>query len=107
MRDARGIRATAFLWPPRDRLTVVVLNSGTADASVRLDEGSFPTTLYEGHLTVLRPGKSETWKTMPPKIVNGGLSFALATRSVATIVLYAGPERRWTAPDQIEYQRRD
>jgi hypothetical protein len=65
MRDARGIRATAFLSPPRDRLTVVVLNSGNADASVRLDEGSFP------------------------------------------IVLYAGPERRWTAPDQIEYQRRD
>jgi len=42
--DTRAVRATAFLSPAGDRLTVVTLNTGNADATVRLDAGGFLST---------------------------------------------------------------
>ena len=58
--DTRAVRATAFLSPAGDRLTVVTLNTGNANATVRLDAGGFLSTRAEGCLTIFRPGHSET-----------------------------------------------
>lgn len=80
--DARDVRATAFVSPSGDRLTVVVLNTGAAPADVRLDAGGFAFSHASGYRTVFRPGTSETWQP-----IDATRSIALPSRSMATIVL--------------------
>ena len=80
--DAPTIRATAFVAPRGDRLTIVMLNTGQEAANVRVDVGGFAFARADGFVTVFRPGASQTWKT-----IDARGSIALPSRSVSTIVL--------------------
>jgi glucuronoarabinoxylan endo-1,4-beta-xylanase len=78
------IRASAFLSPGGDRLTLVVVNSGDQTADVRVDAGGAagPSAVYR---TVFRPPRSsERWKEMGALPANGVVQ--IPGRAVATVV---------------------
>jgi O-glycosyl hydrolase len=83
--DVVKVRASAFVSPAGDRLTVVIINAGEQPADARVDLGGFPAASSAVYRTVYRPGKSETWKEL------GGLPATrvvpLPGRSIATVVL--------------------
>jgi glucuronoarabinoxylan endo-1,4-beta-xylanase len=83
--DARAIRASAFVAPSGDRLTIVVLNTGVAAADLQLAAGGFAFTRAVSYLTIFRPGASETWKDLGA--LDLARSIRLPGRSIATIVL--------------------
>ena len=83
--DAPVVRASAFLSPAGDRLTIVVLNTGAAAASLRLGAGGFTFAHAAGYLTIFRPGASETWKDLGALDLDR--TVALPSRSMATFVL--------------------
>ena len=82
------IRATAFLSPRGDRLTVVVINSGDQTADVRIETRAGMTAGGGGsavYRTVYRPpAGSETWNEMGPLPATGMVQ--LPGRSIATVV---------------------
>jgi glucuronoarabinoxylan endo-1,4-beta-xylanase len=84
--DAPSIRPSAFVSPAGDQLTVVVLNTGSAPADVRLDAGGFQAARVSVHRTVFRPGASDTWRDLGA--LAAGAPVPLPARSAATIVLH-------------------
>ncbi len=89
---AASIKASAFLSPAGDRMTVVVLNTGASDAQVKVDPGGFSSTRQTAYRTVFRPGASETWSTLPidagaPPTPSAAPLLTLPSRSIATLVL--------------------
>ncbi|HVV51310.1 MAG TPA: hypothetical protein VHO06_16695 [Polyangia bacterium] len=85
--DAPAIRATAFLSQAGDRLTVVALNTGRADADLhlRFDAGGAPFARAEAYRTIFRPGASQTWQ--PIDVPDASRPIALPRRAVVTVVL--------------------
>lgn len=84
--STRDVRATAFLSPESDRLTVVLLNTGKKARSVSLDRGGFRAPGATVFRTRFRPPRpAEAWKEVP--VAEGALEVSLPPRSVATVVL--------------------
>lgn len=83
--DAPELRASAFISPRGDQLTLVVLNTDMRTLIVSLDNPDFEAQDSSVYRTVFRPGRSERWKELgrlpePPLLTLPG-------RSSATIVL--------------------
>lgn len=85
--DSPDLRVSAFLSPAADRLTAVVLNTGTHPVDVRLDMGGFPGKPSALFRTTYRPGASEVWRDLGVLAPNAPVR--MPPRSVATIVLDA------------------
>jgi glucuronoarabinoxylan endo-1,4-beta-xylanase len=83
--SAPAIRASAFVSPAGDRLTIVVLNTGAVSAELRIEPGGFSFARAAGYLTIFRPGASEVWKQLGA--LDLGRTLALPSRSIATFVL--------------------
>jgi glucuronoarabinoxylan endo-1,4-beta-xylanase len=88
--DAADVVASAFASPAGDRVTLVVLNTGSSDATIRVDPGAFPAARASAFRTVFRPGKSERWAAVWPEAGAAltGRTLALPPRSMATVVLF-------------------
>jgi glucuronoarabinoxylan endo-1,4-beta-xylanase len=80
------IRVSAFESPGGDRVTVVVLNTGSRSIDVHLDAGGFAGQRVAAYRTTYRPGESETWADLAAE---GGPAdvVSLPPRSIATVVL--------------------
>jgi glucuronoarabinoxylan endo-1,4-beta-xylanase len=83
--SACAIRATAWLGPDEQELTIVLLNLGPADEDVTVEWEGFLEARSEVYRTVFRPGASERWQ--PLGSVTADHLVSLPSRSVATIVL--------------------
>ena len=95
--DKPEVRASAFLSPKGDRLTVIVLNTGKIPAEVRMDWGDFGVTSSQVFRTVYlsipgaaigpghSPPTSETWTSLGELPAN--YVVPLPARSIATVVL--------------------
>jgi glucuronoarabinoxylan endo-1,4-beta-xylanase len=83
--SAAPVRASAFVSPAGDRITVVLLNTGRAPAEVRLDPGGFAAARSAVYRTTFRPPRSETWVELGALPAGG--TVAMPSRSMATIVL--------------------
>ncbi len=82
-----NVRASAYLSPDGDQLTVVLLNAGGVERTVPVDFGAFNGASAEVYRTIFRPGESETWQQLGALPETG--EFVLAPRSVLTVVLRA------------------
>ncbi len=91
--DHAAIRASAYESPSGDQLTIVVLNTGAAPASVRLDAGGFAFARSAAYVTTFRPGSSKVWVDVwkDPGGASGERAIPLPPRSAATAVLWRSP----------------
>lgn len=82
--DVAELRASAFLSPTGERLTIVILNTGPDPIDAKLDATDFGGAPSAAYRTIYRPGESEVWREL-------GLSpedpVPLPPRSIATVVL--------------------
>jgi len=86
--DAPSVRASAFVSPAGDQITVVVLNTGKVEATVHLDAGGFAAPVSAVYRTTFRPpGSSDAWTSLGP--LAAGAAVLLPSRSMATLVLGA------------------
>jgi glucuronoarabinoxylan endo-1,4-beta-xylanase len=95
--DKPEVRASAFLSPKGDRLTVIVLNTGKLAIDVRVDSGDFAVTSSAAFRTVYlsvagestgptrSPPTSETWTSLGE--LPASRVVPLPARAIATIVL--------------------
>jgi glucuronoarabinoxylan endo-1,4-beta-xylanase len=94
--DRPEVRASAFLSPAADRLTLIVLNTGKAPVEVRVDSGGFAVTSSAVYRTVYLsvvsaagsssiPPTSETWTALGE--LPASHMVPLPGRSIATVVL--------------------
>ena len=90
--DSFDVRASAFLSPARDRLTVIVLNTGKAAADVSVNAGEFRAASSAVFRTTYLAGRfansssaSETWLALGALPADHVV--LLPARSIATVVL--------------------
>jgi glucuronoarabinoxylan endo-1,4-beta-xylanase len=83
--DSGDVRASAFLSPSGDQLTLVLLNAGPQAKEVRVDPGGFAVQSSAVYRTTYRPGKSRAWEDLESQ--PAAPTVLLLSRSVATVVL--------------------
>ena len=94
--DRPEVRASAFLSPAADRLTLIVLNTGKTPVEVRVDSGGFAVSSSAVYRTVYlsvasaagsrsSPPTSETWTALGE--LPASHMVPLPGRSIATVVL--------------------
>jgi glucuronoarabinoxylan endo-1,4-beta-xylanase len=86
--DTPGVVASAFESADGKAVTVVLLNTGTRPADVRVNPGGFVVSRTATFRTTYRPGQSELWADLGEVATNS--TVPLPPRSVATVVL-VGP----------------
>ncbi len=84
--DRAPIRASAYESPSGDQITVVLLNTGGAPASVRLGAGGFAFARAATYVTTFHPGASKVWEDAGA--ASDGRVVALPATSIATVVLW-------------------
>ncbi len=90
--DRPSIRASAYQSPAGDQITVVVLNTGAAPASVRIDTGGFAFARSAAYVTAFHPGSSRAWQDAGAAGAAGnGRAVTLPPRSIATAVFWRTP----------------
>jgi glucuronoarabinoxylan endo-1,4-beta-xylanase len=81
------IRASAFIAKDQSRVTVVMLNVGAADRTVRLDPGGYTAQSTQVVRTVYRPPTPGSNQWVDLGALGSDRLVALPSRSVATVVL--------------------
>jgi len=84
--NLQALRASAWASKNSDRITVVLLNTGSSEETVRLTECGQMVTVEEAYRTTFNPGSSTPWENITATAVNGEVT--MPARSVATIVLF-------------------
>jgi hypothetical protein len=82
--SVRALKASAFVSPGADQLTVVLLNTGSTEVTLPLDLGEFDGASFEIYRTLYRPGESQTWEQLDG--MSGDHVFSSPSRSVTTLV---------------------
>ena len=80
----RDLKVSAYVSPERDQLTVVLVNTASAEVSLPLDLGGADLTSAELYRTIFDPGASQTWEQLDGLPEDGSL--AMPSRSVITLV---------------------
>jgi len=94
--DASELRASAYLSPQGDQLSVVVLNPDPRTLVVHLEPEGFSPSSLKAYRTIYRPGRSERWTELPD--VSDTNPVILPSRSQVTFVLRGAVAV--AAPDQ-------
>jgi len=81
--DSSDLRASAFVSPSGDRLTTVLLNTGSRPIDARLEATGFQTAPTVAYRTTYRPGESEVWRELG---LSPGDAVPMPPRSIATVV---------------------
>jgi glucuronoarabinoxylan endo-1,4-beta-xylanase len=95
--DQSPVRASAFVSPAGDQITVVLLNTGSvaagATANVVIDAGGFAFARAATYVTTYRPGASRVWQDAGTgrSAADIGRNVTLPPRSIATVVLWRSP----------------
>ncbi|MBN2195073.1 MAG: hypothetical protein JW751_19810 [Polyangiaceae bacterium] len=80
-----ALRASGWISPDDQALTVVLLNTGEKMLDVEVDLGGFAASKVETRRTTFRPSESERWRDLGDAGRNGVVR--LPSRSIATIAL--------------------